>query len=67
MSIDVPGEELVRRLSGRWDSPDSGHVYHEIPIRRAPPASATSTGRRSIRREDDRRDGPGAGWPASSA
>ncbi len=27
--IEVPTEELVRRLSGRWICQASGHVYHE--------------------------------------
>jgi adenylate kinase len=29
ISIDVPTDELVRRLSGRWTCRDSGHVYNE--------------------------------------
>ena len=29
VSIDVPVEELVRRLSGRWVCQGSGHVYNE--------------------------------------
>lgn len=29
ISIEVPAEELVRRLSGRWVCRDSGHVYNE--------------------------------------
>jgi adenylate kinase len=29
ISIDVPTDELVRRLSGRWVCRDSGHVYNE--------------------------------------
>jgi adenylate kinase len=29
VSIEVPAEELVRRLSGRWVCSESGHVYNE--------------------------------------
>lgn len=29
VNIDVPTDELVRRLSGRWVCRDSGHVYNE--------------------------------------
>ena len=29
LHIDVPLDELVRRLSGRWICRDAGHVYHE--------------------------------------
>lgn len=29
ISIEVPADELVRRLSGRWVCRDSGHVYNE--------------------------------------
>ncbi len=29
ISIEVPTDELVRRLSGRWVCRDSGHVYNE--------------------------------------
>ncbi len=28
--VDVPAEELVRRLSGRWICRASGHPYHEV-------------------------------------
>jgi adenylate kinase len=29
VSIDVPADELVRRMSGRWVCRDHGHVYNE--------------------------------------
>jgi adenylate kinase len=29
ISIEVPSDELVRRLSGRWVCRDAGHVYNE--------------------------------------
>jgi len=28
--IDVPAEDLVRRLAGRWICEAAGHVYHEL-------------------------------------
>jgi adenylate kinase len=28
--VDVPGEELVRRMSGRWICRAKGHPYHEV-------------------------------------
>ena len=28
--VDVPSEELVRRLSGRWICKAAGHPYHEV-------------------------------------
>lgn len=28
--IEVPAEELVRRMSGRWICRAAGHVYHEV-------------------------------------
>lgn len=28
--VDVPGEELVRRMSGRWICRAAGHPYHEV-------------------------------------
>ncbi len=28
--VDVPGEELVRRMSGRWICRANGHPYHEV-------------------------------------
>ena len=30
MYIDVPDEELIHRLSGRWICQQAGHVYHEL-------------------------------------
>src|SRR6478735_12669493 len=53
VSIDVPGEELVRRLSGRWVCRDNGHVYNEHTN---PPRTAGRCdidGSPLIQREDD--------------
>jgi adenylate kinase len=54
VSIDVPGEELVRRLSGRWVCRDNGHVYNEHTN---PPRAAGRCdidGSPLIQRDDDR-------------
>ena len=57
MYIDVPDEELIRRLSGRWICQQAGHVYHEaVPPAARSRACATSTARRSIQRADDQPD-----------
>jgi adenylate kinase len=54
IEIDVPAEELVHRLSGRWVCRDSGHVYNESSN---PPRSAGKCdldGSPLIQREDDK-------------
>jgi adenylate kinase len=35
--VDVPGEELIRRMSGRWVCRAAGHPYHEVS---SPPRTA---------------------------
>lgn len=35
--VDVPGDELVRRMSGRWICRAAGHPYHEVS---SPPRTA---------------------------
>jgi adenylate kinase len=30
INIEVPAEDLVRRLAGRWQCRAAGHVYHEV-------------------------------------
>ncbi len=35
--VDVPAEELVRRMSGRWVCRSAGHPYHEVS---SPPRTA---------------------------
>jgi len=35
--VDVPAEELVRRMSGRWVCRGAGHPYHEVS---SPPRTA---------------------------
>jgi adenylate kinase len=56
LEIDVPREELVRRMSGRWICEANGHVYHET---NHPPRTAgvcDLDGSPLIQREDDRED-----------
>jgi len=54
LEIDVPTEELVRRLSGRWICQASGHVYNETshPPRLA--GRCDIDGSPLIQRDDDR-------------
>ena len=70
VEIDVPAEELVHRLSGRWVCRDTGHVYNEASN---PPRSAGKCdldGSPLIQREDDKaetirnRHGPDPDQPA---
>lgn len=54
VSIDVPPDDLVERLSGRWVCRDSGHVYN---ARTNPPRVAGRCdldGSELIQREDDK-------------
>jgi adenylate kinase len=54
--IEVPLDELVRRMSGRWICRDAGHVYHE---QSNPPRVAglcDLDGSPLIQRDDDRPD-----------
>ena len=54
VEIDVPAEELVHRLSGRWVCRDNGHVYNEASN---PPRSSGKCdldGSPLIQREDDK-------------
>lgn len=56
IEIDVPDEEIIKRLSGRRIHPASGRVYH---IEYNPPAKEgfdDITGEPLIQREDDRED-----------
>jgi adenylate kinase len=52
--IDVPQEELVERLSGRWVCPTCGTVYHNVSDPPAVPGICDRDGSRLIQRDDDR-------------
>ena len=54
ISIEVPAEELVRRLSGRWVCRDSGHVYNESSNPPRVPGRCDIDGSPLIQRDDDR-------------
>ncbi len=54
--IDVPDDEIIRRLSGRWIHPASGRIYH---IQFNPPKVSGQddlTGEPLIQREDDAKE-----------
>jgi adenylate kinase len=52
--IDVPSEDLVRRLSGRWICQASGHPYNETTNPPRVPGVCDLDGSPLIQREDDR-------------
>ena len=52
--IDVPADELVHRLSGRWICRAAGHVYHETVNPPATPGRCDLDGSELIQRADDR-------------
>jgi len=56
ISIDVPTDELVRRLSGRWVCRDSGHVYNEHTNPPKVPGQCDLDGSPLIQRADDKPD-----------
>ena len=56
LEIDVPPEELVRRMSGRWICEANGHVYNETTHPPKVPGACDLDGSRLIQRADDRED-----------
>jgi adenylate kinase len=54
--IDVPADEVVRRMSGRWTCEAAGHVYHETANPPRVPGRCDIDGSRLIQREDDKID-----------
>lgn len=54
VTIEVPTDELVRRLSGRWVCRDAGHVYNENTNPPKVPGVCDIDGSPLIQREDDR-------------
>ena len=54
LNIDVPAEEVVRRMSGRWICEAAGHVYHETANPPRVAGRCDIDGSRLIQREDDR-------------
>jgi adenylate kinase len=54
ISIEVPPDELVRRLSGRWVCRDSGHVYNETAHPPRVAGTCDEDGSELIQRADDK-------------
>ncbi len=54
VSIEVPADELVRRLSGRWICQDAGHVYNETANPPRVAGRCDLDGSALIQRDDDR-------------
>jgi len=54
LSIEVPTDELVRRLSGRWVCSASGHVFNEHSNRPKVEGACDLDGSTLIQREDDK-------------
>lgn len=56
VNIDVPSEELVERMSGRWVCEEAGHVYNESTNPPQRPGICDIDGSPLVQREDDRAD-----------
>jgi len=56
LHIDVPADELLLRLSGRWLCEAAGHTYHETAYPPRVPGICDICGSRLIQRDDDRPD-----------
>jgi adenylate kinase len=52
--LDVPTEELVRRLAGRWVCPQCGTPYHEVTDPPRVPGTCDRDGSPLHQRDDDR-------------
>jgi adenylate kinase len=52
--VDVPAEELLQRLSGRWLCEAAGHTYHETAYPPRVPGVCDICGSRLVQREDDK-------------
>ena len=56
LEIDVPDEEIVKRLSGRRVHPGSGRIYHIAAKPPKNPGKDDVTGEDLIQREDDKEE-----------
>ena len=54
LNIDVPSDEVARRMSGRWTCEAAGHVYHETANPPRVPGRCDIDGSRLVQREDDK-------------
>ncbi|HEY5629412.1 MAG TPA: adenylate kinase [Candidatus Limnocylindrales bacterium] len=51
--VDVPSEELIRRMSGRWVCRGAGHPYHEVSSPPRVPGVCDIDGSELYQRADD--------------
>src|SRR5438067_1581512 len=54
LNIHVPDEELVRRLSGRWQCRNCGAIYQEVSSPPTVPGKCDKCGHELQQREDDK-------------
>ena len=54
VNIEMPADEVVRRLSGRWVCRDSGHVYNEYTNPPQVAGTCDLDGSPLVQREDDK-------------
>jgi len=54
VNIEVPSEELVERLSGRWVCREAGHVYNEASNPPRQPGICDIDGSPLVQRDDDK-------------
>ncbi len=54
IDIEVPTDELIRRMSGRWVCRDAGHVYNESTNPPREPGRCDIDGSPLLQREDDK-------------
>jgi adenylate kinase len=54
VNIEVPSEELVERLSGRWVCREAGHVYNEASNPPRQPGICDIDGSSLVQRDDDK-------------
>ena len=54
LGIEVPTEELVQRMSGRWVCQEAGHVYNESTNPPRVPGVCDIDGSPLVQREDDK-------------
>lgn len=54
--IEVPAEDLIRRMAGRWICEQSGHVYHETANPPRVPGRCDIDGSPLVQRADDEVD-----------
>lgn len=52
--IEVPADELLARLSGRWLCESAGHTFHETAYPPRVPGICDICGSRLVQREDDK-------------